>query len=74
MGAVAFVNVWDSVNAVPWLIRHAMDASDLVVREQLLLIQALKGVQAQKVQVPLVWISRLEGANLLADRDLSCGD
>jgi hypothetical protein len=70
MGAVAFVNVRQSSDPVPRLVRHAVNASDLIVREQLLLVHALEGIQAQEIQVPLVWISRLERADLLTDRDL----
>jgi hypothetical protein len=59
-------------NAVPRLEGQAMDAGDLVVRLEPVLIEALEVLEAQDVQVELVRIVALQVAKLSTERNCSC--
>jgi len=59
-------------HAVPGLVRHAVDAGDLIVRLQLVLVEALVVCKAEKQQIELVWEITLEVSQLATERDGSC--
>jgi len=49
-----------------------VDAGDLIVRLQLVLVEALVVCKAEKQQIELVWEITLEVSQLATERDGSC--
>ncbi len=61
-----------ALDAIPGLVRQAVDTRDLIVGRHAGLVLGLKVAETQDIQVEQVWVVPLEIADLATERDGAC--